>query len=160
MSLFHFAFIYTIFEHFLSRCIYLNKFTFIIICIQIACTRTCSVVTDGDYYTTMYRIFSNKRLGAYFLRGLQDQRLNITGRLFKAWCLFLIAYLEGTVDLQCCLMQCTYVVFECFLQETSDHGSDGVHLHSTNTFCEMVGLSSSILCSKRQSLDESQPAFA
>ena len=37
-----------------------------------------------------------------------------------------------------------YVVFERFLQETSDHGSDGLLLRFENTYFEAVGLFSSI----------------
>ena len=48
----------------------------------------------------MYRIYSNKRPGTYFLHGLQAGLLNETGRSFEARQLLLIAYFEGTVDLR------------------------------------------------------------
>ena len=52
------------------------------------------------------------------------------------------------------------MVFECFLQETSNQSRDGLRLRSENTSCEAVGLSSSIWLSKRQLLNEHQREFA
>ena len=51
------------------------------------------------------------------------------------------------------------MVFECFLQESFDHGSNGLLLRSENTSCEAVVLFSSIWCCKRQSFDECQQVF-
>ena len=55
---------------------------------------------SGHKHKKNYRLSSNKRPGAYFLYGLQAPAINRDRRLFEARRVFLIAYLECTVDLR------------------------------------------------------------
>ena len=105
----------------------------------------------------VYRISSNKRQGAYFLQGLQDPAFKQDQAFMRG--LALISKIRWTYMYNIFLLWRTYVVFECFLQETSGQGSGGLYLCSKNTFCEAVGLFSFIWCSKRQSFNWHQRAF-
>ena len=129
----------------------------------------------------VYHISLNKCPGAYFLRDIQDPAFIQDRHLFEACCLILIAYIECTVhwssshtllkEKVVCksslqvgmnlvnstrrLRAFSTVVFEGF-QETSDHSSDGLHLHLWERFLRIRSLVSSIWHSKRQSLYERQ----
>ena len=89
-----------------------------------------------------YRISSNKRPGAYFFTCLQDPAFDRDTAFIPGPAL--ISYFEGKVDLRRFQLRRTDVVFERFLQDISNHGSDVLHLRSENTSCKAEGLSSSI----------------
>ena len=62
--------------------------------------------------------------------------LNETGCLFKARCLFLIAYFEVWWTYNVLYLLRAYVIFEHFLQETSNHSSDGLYLRLQEHFLQ------------------------
>ena len=92
--------------------------------------------------STVFPRISAQALISY--RDSKTWRLNQTRRLFEACAYFLLLISKVRWNYDILYLRRIYVVFERFLQETSTHGSDGLHLHCEKISCEAAGLFSSI----------------
>ena len=90
--------------------------------------------TSKESQQLSYHISLNKRPGIYFLRDLQYPAYKRDRRLFKAHRISyrLFRWYGGpTMFFNCGAPTWT---FECLLQETCNHGSDGLHLRLREHF--------------------------